>query len=141
MFLTVDYYLKKNHIFKQRNKKKIYNNKKIKVNTFFIKSLKNQRFESVYLRIFKKFLRKSYCKTKMRFFKPKFWVKIFINGLLTKKSKNARMGAGVGAYHRAIVKLYEGMIILQLKFFFLQSTIKILRFISFKTKLSLKLYK
>lgn len=139
MFLTLDYYLKKSHIFKNRKCKYMTYIKKKKVKYFNIISIKKQRFEFVYIRTFKKFLRKSYCKTKMRFFKPKFWIKIFVNALLTKKSKNARMGAGVGAFHRACVLAQPNMMLLWLKFFFLHQTLKMLKFIKFKTKLTIKL--
>ena len=138
MWLTFDYYRKKAHIFKKRNnvKNKLY----IKTTKYIsISSLQKQRFEPVYIRTFKKFLRKSYCKTKMRFFKPKFWIKIFINSLLTKKSKNARMGAGVGALCRAVAQIYPGMLLLRLKFFKFKLVVKAINFITFKTKLNLKL--
>nr|YP_010147343.1 50S ribosomal protein L16 [Thuricola similis]QQP22154.1 50S ribosomal protein L16 [Thuricola similis] len=145
MLLTLDYYLKKSHVFKKRinkNLKLVWQNLK---STYFTRkyltiiSLKKQKFELVYIRIFKKFLRKTYCKTKMRFFKPKFWLKIFINALLTKKSKNARMGAGVGSFVRCIHISTPGSRLLVLKFFFYKLTVKILQFIMFKTKLKLKI--
>lgn len=145
MLLTLDYYLKKSHVFKKRVNKKlklVWQNLKP---TYFTKryltiiSLKKQKFELVYIRIFKKFLRKTYCKTKMRFFRPKFWLKIFINALLTKKSKNARMGAGVGGFLRCIHVSTPGSRLLVLKLFFYRLTVKILQFIMFKTKLKLKI--
>ena len=34
----------------------------------------------------------------MRFFKQTYWVMILPNFILTQKSKNARMGAGVGKF-------------------------------------------
>ena len=138
MLLTFDYYRKKAHIFKKRNNVEY----KLHVNTskyVAITSVIKQRFEPVYLRTFKKFLRKSYCKTKMRFFKPKFWIKIFINFLLTKKSKNARMGAGVGALCRVVTQLYPATVIIQLKFFKINLVRKAINFIIFKTKLLLKI--
>lgn len=48
----------------------------------------------------------------MRFFKPKYWVKLLPNFILTQKSKNARMGAGVGKFVRltAIVKPQKSII-------------------------------
>lgn len=139
MFLTLDYYLKKSHIFKNRKPKYMIPTRSKKIKHFIIISTKKQRFEFVYIRTFKKFLRKSYCKVKMRFFKPKFWIKVFVNALLTKKSKNARMGAGVGVFHRACVLAQPSMVLLWLKFFFLHQTLKMLKFIKFKTKLILKL--
>lgn len=140
MFLTLDYYLKKSHIFKKRkntNFKLQWQNVKNKY--ISIVSIKKQKFELVYVRTLKKFLRKTYCKTKMRFFRPKFWLKIFINALLTKKSKNARMGAGVGSFLRCIHVITPKTPVLVLKLFFLRLTVKILKFILFKTKLTLKI--
>ena len=140
MFLTLDYYLKKSHIFKNRKAQYVKSTFGHKIKKCFsIISLKKQRFEFVYIRTFKKFLRKSYCKSKMRFFKPKFWIKIFINAILTKKSKNARMGAGVGAFHRGYTLAQPNMMLLWLKFFFIRQTLKILNFIKFKTTLAIKL--
>ena len=142
MFLTLDYYLKKNHIFKKRTNKKLKLNWKVQSFThYFIISTVKQRFEAVYIRTFKKILRKSYCKTKMRFFKPRFWLKIFINALLTKKSKNARMGAGVGNFCRCFNLTNPGTLLLVLKVFSYKMLVKALNFISFKTKLKLKINK
>lgn len=140
MFLTLDYYLKKSHIFKKRTNKNFKLQwQNVKNKYISIVSIKKQKFELVYIRIFKKFLRKTYCKTKMRFFRPKFWLKIFINALLTKKSKNARMGAGVGNFLRCIQVITPKTPVLVLKLFFLRFTSKILKFVMFKTKLKLKI--
>lgn len=62
--------------------------------------------ELVYIRLFKKLLRRRFIKAKTRFFKPKYWLFFLPNYTLTQKSKNARMGAGVGKFVRltSIVK-------------------------------------
>lgn len=58
------------------------------------------RFESVYFRFLKKILRKKYRKKKILFSTQKYWIKFNKNTLLSKKSKNARMGSGKGKYLR-----------------------------------------
>lgn len=73
MFLTLDYYFKKSHCFKKRNHKLITRTMpQFRFKRIVIISAVKQRFEIVYIRAFKKFLRRSYCKAKMRFFKFKF---------------------------------------------------------------------
>lgn len=141
MFLTLDYYLKKSHVFKKRINTKFKLSWKNNLYNKYISivSIKKQKFEFVYIRIFKKFLRKIYCKTKMRFFKPKFWLKVFVNALLTKKSKNARMGAGIGGFLRCIHIATPKSPVLTLKWFKRKWVVKALQFIMFKTKLKLKI--
>ena len=58
------------------------------------------RFEFIYLKVFKKIFRKKYLKKKPMYNISKFWLMIKPNFLLTMKSKNSRMGSGVGAYVR-----------------------------------------
>ena len=72
----------------------------------YIYTLRKLRVDFVYIRLFKKFFRRRFIKAKTRFFKPKYWVLFLPNYTLTQKSKNARMGAGVGKFVRltSIVK-------------------------------------
>ena len=113
MFLTLDYYLKKSHLFKKRNKvSKPVKSFATPPKKYTIVSTKTQKFEFVYIRAFKKYFRRSYCKSKMRFFKPKIWIKIFANLILSKKSKNARMGAGVGQLVRLASQLFTNTILI-----------------------------
>lgn len=61
---------------------------------------KNIRFEFVYFFFMRKFL-KRFTKSKKRFFKfSKVWVFIRPNHVMTKKSKNSRMGKGKGTFIR-----------------------------------------
>ena len=71
------------------------------------------RFEFVYLRNIKKLFRKKYKKRKNSYLKTKFWVMIKPNFLLTMKSKNSRMGSGVGAYVRvcSLVKVNKPIVL------------------------------
>lgn len=72
----------------------------------YIYTLRKLRIDFVYIRLFKKLFRRRFIKAKTRFFKPKYWVLFLPNYTLTQKSKNARMGAGVGKFVRltSIVK-------------------------------------
>ena len=75
----------------------------------------------------------------MRFFKFKFWIRVFANLILSKKSKNSRMGAGVGSVVRLAMLVYQNTWLFWLRFFTKFLTIKMLKFIEFKTKLHTKL--
>ena len=66
----------------------------------YMYSAKRFRLEFVYIRLFKKLFRRRFIKAKTRFFKPKYWLLFLPNFILTQKSKNARMGAGVGKFVR-----------------------------------------
>lgn len=72
----------------------------------YIYTVKKLRLDFVYIRLFKKIFRRRFIKAKTRFFKPKYWILFLPNYTLTQKSKNARMGAGVGKFIRltSIVK-------------------------------------
>lgn len=72
----------------------------------YLYTIKKFRMEFVYIRLFKKLFRRRFIKAKTRFFKPKYWLFFLPNYTLTQKSKNARMGAGVGKFVRltSIVK-------------------------------------
>jgi ribosomal protein L16/L10AE len=66
----------------------------------YIYTIKKIRLDFVYIRLFKKLFRRRFIKAKTRFFKPKYWILFLPNYTLTQKSKNARMGAGVGKFVR-----------------------------------------
>lgn len=75
-------------------------------------SMLNQRFDFVYIRGFKKVLRRRHMKKKMSFKRRKFWFFIRPNTILTCKSVNSRMGAGVGSLVRltTVLKSYKSFI-------------------------------
>lgn len=100
--MNLDFYIKKKHIFKQRKIHTILFKNTIKSNYSCIYSIKYFKIEYVYIRLFKKLFRRKFIKSTTRFFKPKFWLKINPNYLLTQKSKNSRMGAGVGKFIRLV---------------------------------------
>jgi ribosomal protein L16/L10AE len=97
--LNLNFLIKKNHIFKRRKKKIITSYNKPNLNSG-IYNLNLFRFEFIYLKVFKKIFRKKYLKKKPMYNISKFWLMIKPNFLLTMKSKNSRMGSGVGSYVR-----------------------------------------
>lgn len=70
--MNVNYILKKKHIFKKRNLKHVNRNFALKVGDAALISMLNQRFEFVYLRGFRKLLRRRHIKRGMSFRKRKF---------------------------------------------------------------------
>lgn len=113
--MNLDLLIKKNHIFKKRKnyRRNLFNIKKKKVKGVF--TIKQFRFELVYFRFIKKVLKRKYIRRNMLFSKSKYWVYIIPNFILTMKSKNARMGAGVGKYVRLCSIIKPGRYIIKLK--------------------------
>lgn len=72
----------------------------------------------------------------MLFFKPKIWIFLNINTILTCKSKNARMGAGVGAMVRLTTILHPYTVFFKLNYFSAFSLKLILKFLKFKCSLT-----
>lgn len=104
--MNLNYLVQKKHLFKKR----IFHNPKrkltLRIGTNGLFSLKKQRFELVYMRGFKKILKKRSMRKRVIFVKRRYWVFIRPNCILTAKSVNSRMGAGVGAFIR-IAKILE----------------------------------
>lgn len=112
--MNLNFLIKKNHIFKRRKKKTpVYNNN----NTLStgIYNLNQIRFEFIYLKVFKKIFRKKYMKKKCIQKNTKFWMMIKPNFILSMKSKNSRMGSGVGMYTRvcSIIKPQKPLILVK----------------------------
>lgn len=97
--MNLTFLIQKKHIFKRRISKSTQFSKIYK-HRAGIYTINQIRFEFVYLRTFRKIFRKKYLKKKAHFKKFKFWIMIKPNFLLTMKSKNSRMGSGVGSYVR-----------------------------------------
>lgn len=112
--LNLNFLIKKNHIFKKREKKsfigKYYGNF-----STGIYNIDKIRFEFIYLKIFKKIFRKKYLKKKPIHTTTKFWMMIKPNFILSMKSKNSRMGSGVGMYTRVCSIVKPGKPIILLK--------------------------
>ena len=131
--------MKKKHLFKKRyNKPKIKYPQLIYGNANFF-SLKKQRFDFVFLRFVKKKIRRRYCKVKMRFFKPRFWLFLKSNFICSMKSKNARMGAGVGALVRLVMEFTYNFIFIEFKYYSLYFLVQVLKFLEFKCSLQMSL--
>ena len=122
--MNLNFLIKKKHIFKRRVYKNVKLYKPLQFNAG-IYTTNQIRFEFVYLRSIKKLFRKKYKKRKNSYLKTKFWVMVKPNFLLTMKSKNSRMGSGVGSYVRVcsligankpiiLYRYYPGKIILNI---------------------------
>lgn len=125
--MNLDFYIKKKHLFKKRTfyAVKILAPEHSLVN--YVYSTKKFRLEFVYIRLFKKFLRRRFIKAKTRFFKPKYWILFLPNFILTQKSKNARMGAGVGKFVRLTSLVKPGKAFLKTWYYtfsFLKQTLR-----------------
>lgn len=103
--MNLNFLIKKNHIFKRRIKKifKYHTYGNFSTGIYNVNQL---RFEFIYLKVFKKIFRKKIFKRKTKYRYARFWMMIKPNFILSMKSKNSRMGSGVGLYTRvcSIVK-------------------------------------
>lgn len=135
--MNLSFLIEKNHIFKSRKQKLSrfkYSDKKYST----ISNEIQLRFELINLKIIKKLFRKSYFKRRMRFVLSKYWVMIKPNFLLTMKSKNSRMGSGVGLYVRvsSIIKPNTSVILIKNHSSFILK--KIIKY--FKKKMNINFY-
>lgn len=134
--MNLNYITQRIHIFKKR----IYNNRcrayKLRFGTSGIFSLRNQRFELVYLRGFKKVIRRSSTKRRMRFRYCKFWFFLRPDIILSSKSVNSRMGAGVGSLVRLSKKLKAYKSFIEFKHFSPHTLRKIYRYTRFRYPLN-----
>jgi len=103
--LNLNYLTKRKHLFKKRGCDFIVRPLKLRLGESGFFSTKPQRFEFVYMRFFKKLVRRRYLKKRMRFRVCKFWIFLRPNCILSCKSTNSRMGAGVGALVRVAIRL------------------------------------
>lgn len=110
--MNLNYITKRNHIFKKRKLRVNHRKLKLRIGTVGLFSLKPQRFELIYLRGFKRLLKRKHMRGKMRFKRRKFWIFLRPNCILTSKSVNSRMGAGVGSLVRltTMLKSYKSFL-------------------------------
>lgn len=73
---------------------------KLRLGTQGLFTLSPTQFELVYMRKLKKIIRRRYTKAAINFRRRKFWIFISPNRILSGKSTNSRMGAGVGGFIR-----------------------------------------
>ena len=137
--MILDYYLKKKHLFKGRSLENIDKRFKFFIGSYGFISTKKQRFDIVFIRFFKKLFRRRFKKIKVRFFRPKYYLRLRLNYICSMKSKNARMGSGVGKLVRVVAQLACNTLFLEFKRYprgFIQKTKK---YLSFKCNLSLSI--
>ena len=115
--MNLNYILKKKKIFKKRLFKKHFRVEKLRIGTAGLISLCKQRFELVYLRFLKKLLRRKHIRRKMFFRRRKFWLFLRPNCILSGKTTNSRMGAGVGALVRIAINLEEYKSFVEFKYY------------------------
>lgn len=113
--MTLQFLQKKKHIFKKRYNKSFFKKKKIKYGKLGLEVLKSIRYEFVYLRFLKKLFKQKHMRRKMSFKRSKFWIFLNINYILTNKSTNSRMGAGIGSIVRVAIILKRWSIFLECK--------------------------
>lgn len=133
--MNLNFLIKKNHIFKKRQKKlfigKYYGNFSTGVyNTNQI------RFEFIYLKVFKKIFRKKYLKKRPMYSIAKFWMMIKPNFILSMKSKNSRMGSGVGMYTRVCSIVKPGKPIILLKNYSKKFVLKAIHYLKLKLNIN-----
>jgi len=140
--LNITFLIKKNHVFKNRKKNKLNFTKIHLLNYWYTHSsilfLNKTRFELIYLKIFKKIFKKKSFKKDKIYSTHKLWLTIRPNFLLTMKSKNARMGSGVGSYVRVCYNILANKPFVFFKFYSLQLIREIVKY--FKLKSNLNLY-
>lgn len=103
--MNLNQLLQKKHIFKKRRLYWAHRTYKFRIGTVGLFSLRLQRFELVYLRGFKKLIRRRHMRARIRFKRRKFWFFLKPNCILSGKSSNSRMGAGVGSLVRVSILL------------------------------------
>lgn len=101
--MNLNFLIKKNHIFKKRTKLLF---KPFFQNSLGLYSINKFNFEFVYLRNIRKFFKFKITTLNYNVTYFRYWIFIRPNFLLTMKSKNSRMGSGVGLFVRvcSIVK-------------------------------------
>jgi len=103
--LNLNYIVQRKHIFKNRTIPYTRREYELCIGSAGLFSLKPQRFELVYLRGFKKVIRRRHIRIKSKFKRRKFWFFLRPNCILSGKSVNSRMGAGVGSLVRLAIFL------------------------------------
>ncbi len=124
--------MQRKHMFKNRELSLVHRTYKLKIGNSGLFSLRNQRFELVYLRGFKKVIRRAAIRRRMRFRLCKFWLFLRPNCILSCKSVNSRMGAGVGSLVRVCKRLQSYKSFIEFKNFSPNTLRKIARYTRFK---------
>ena len=109
--------MQRSRMFKDRGKKRIIREISLRVGRSGLISLRKQRFELIYLRFIKRLLRKRYMRRKNVFIRKKYWFFLRPNVILTGKSTNSRMGAGVGSLVRIAILLESYKSFVEFKYY------------------------
>jgi ribosomal protein L16/L10AE len=129
--LNIDYYIKKKHVFKHRTATNYYTQLMSLQKKYSVYTPKNIRLEFVYIKLFRRLLRRKYVKGRIKLFKPRYWLYLLPNYILTQKSKNSRMGAGVGKLVRLVNIKYSDKVLIKTwryTFTFIRGLVKYLYF-------------
>lgn len=132
--MNIDYYMQKKHVFKKRQKTtiKILNHD---ISIFcHVYAVTRYRMDFVLIRMIRKIFRRRYIKAKIRFFKPKYWLFLLPNYILTQKSKNSRMGAGVGKFVRLTNLTHPGKSIIKTWYYDYDYVCEIVKYFRFKLR-------
>lgn len=110
--MNLNYIVQRKHIFKNRTISYTHRKYNLHIGSSGLFSLRPQRFELVYLRGFKKIIRRRHIRVKSKFKRRKFWLFLRPNCILSGKSVNSRMGAGVGSLVRLaiLLKAYKSFV-------------------------------
>jgi ribosomal protein L16/L10AE len=130
--LVLEYLIKRKHIFKHRSHKSRKKNYLFKYGTIGFFSLRVQIFELIYFRLLKKVFFRRHLKRRTFFKKKKIWVFLFPNSFFSKKSTNARMGAGVGLFVRVIIRLKNYVSFIEFKDFSYNWCIRLRSFLKYR---------
>lgn len=103
--MNLQFLVLKKHIFKRRNLQFHFSKFKFRIGTLGFFSLVKQNFELIYFKFFRKFIWRKFIVKQTSLKRKKLWVFLFPNFIYSHKSKNARMGAGVGAFVRVCIRL------------------------------------
>lgn len=136
--MNLNFLVKKNHIFKKRIKR-VFVNKYYSNFSTGIYNVNQIRFEFIYLKIFKKIFRKKYLKKRPLHLLTKFWMMIKPNFILSMKSKNSRMGSGVGIYTRVCSIVKPGKPIILLRGYSLKFVFKAINYLKLKLNINTQL--
>lgn len=136
--MNLNFLVKKNHIFKKRIKR-VFVNKYYSNFSTGIYNVNQIRFEFIYLKIFKKIFRKKYLKKRPLHLLTKFWMMIKPNFILSMKSKNSRMGSGVGIYTRVCSIVKPGKPIILLRGYSFKFVSKAINYLKLKLNINTQL--
>jgi len=70
--LNIDYYIKKKHVFKHRTATNYYTQLMSLQKKYSVYTPKNIRLEFVYIKLFRRLLRRKYVKGRIKLFKPRY---------------------------------------------------------------------